>query len=45
LIVPVLAAVKLMLDVDAQPDVKKPVAVVVATDAVTVDVLKLPYTL
>ena len=39
---PVLAAVKVIVDEDAQPLVKKPVAVVVATEAVTVDAEKLP---
>jgi len=40
--VPVLAAVKVMVLVEAQPEVKKPVAVVVATEAVTVEAEKLP---
>ena len=39
---PVLAAVIEMFEEDAQPDVKKPVAVVVATEPVTVVVLLLP---
>ena len=39
---PVLAAVIEMFEEDAQPVVKKPVAVVVATEPVTVVVLLLP---
>ena len=40
--VPVLAAVTVIVLEDAQPEVKNPVAVVVATEPVTVVVLLLP---